>query len=145
MCHETPDSIAPRIVALLGGESVAWTGNEILSRIASGDTPCELHFDETIRRLVRERKLTSDSDPFAPTLTSTTRCRLAYMLVPEAKTPSIVQPVPAPKPPTAAVPPPPPPPLPPSAPLLPSPAVRLEAIGRVRDEKARVEREWSER
>jgi len=148
MCHETPSSIAPRVVALLRDESVAWTGNEILNRISDGEVPCEPHFDATVRQMVRDRMLTSDSDVFAPTLTSTTRCRLAYVLtdlgkmstttmqaIPpavKAKTPTLVQ---APPPPPA------PPPLP-VAPALPSPAARLEAIGRLRDERARIEREW---
>jgi hypothetical protein len=144
MCHETPATIAPRIIALLSGESLPWTGNEILGRIATGDFPCEAHFDETIRQLVRERKLTSDSDPLAATLSSTTRCRLAYVLAPEAKTPTTVvkaaPPPEKPKPPSIGAPPPPPPP--PVAPALPSPAARLEAIGRLREEKARVERDW---
>ncbi|MBI3854800.1 MAG: protein kinase [Planctomycetes bacterium] len=138
MCHETPASIAPRIVALLGGETVPWTGNEILGRIASGDFPCELHFDETLRFLLREKKITSESDPWAPNLTSTTRCRLAYMLVPEAKAPSVVRPLPAaekPKPAPVIVP----------APLPPSPALRREPIGPLRDEKARIDREWAGR
>src|SRR5688572_4324059 len=96
MCHETPSSIAPRIVALLREENVPWTGNEILSRIAVGEFPCEPHFDETIRRLVREAKLTSDSDPFAPELTSTTRCRLAYVLTDAGRAPTTVQSIPVP-------------------------------------------------
>jgi serine/threonine protein kinase len=144
MCHETAASIAPRIIALLTGETMPWTGNEILGRLVSGDFPCEAHFDEAIRQLVRERKITSDSDVFAPALTSTTRCRLAYLVAPEAKAPSIVRPPPEkPKPPVSVAPPPPPPA--PAAPVLPSPAARLEAIGRVRGEKARTEHEWFER
>src|SRR5262245_34143966 len=132
MCHETPSSIAPRILALLRGETVPWTGNEILSRIASGDFPCELHFDETIRLMVRERKLTSDTDPLAATLTSTTRCRLSLLLTPEARTTIHLIPVPEkPKAPTVvAVSPPAAPPIP-VAPPLPSPAARLDAIGRL--------------
>jgi serine/threonine protein kinase len=152
MCHETPESIVPRIIALLRDETIPWTGNEILSRISSGDSPCELHFDATIRQMVRDRKLTSDSDVFVPTLTSTTRCRLAYVLTDEAKAPSLIQPLPvAPpsKPPTvAAAPPPPAPPSRPPAPIvpaLPSPAARLEAIGRLRDERVKTEREWFDR
>src|SRR2546430_15709413 len=94
MCHETAASIVPRIVGLLSGETAAWTGNEILARIAQGDFPCEAHFDETLRGVVREGKLTSDQDAFAPNLTSTTRCRLAYILAPEARTPSTVLPAP---------------------------------------------------
>lgn len=151
MCHETPDTILPRIVALLGGESVPWTGNEILGRIASGDFPCEAHFDETIRLMVRTGKLTCDSDPFDPRLTATTRCRLAYLLSPEARTSAIRLPqapeTPKPRPVIDPAPaPPPPPPAPASvAPALPSPAVRLEAIGRLREEKNRLEKLWSER
>jgi serine/threonine protein kinase len=149
MCHETPTTIAPRIIALLREETVPWTGNEILGRIAVGDDPCELHFDETIRQLIRDRKLTCDSDVFAPTLTSTTRCRLAYVLTEEAKAPTLIQPVPASKPPPTAKAPTivavPSVPAAPMVPALPSPAARLEAIGRLRDEKARLEREWTER
>jgi serine/threonine protein kinase len=146
MCHETPDSITPRIIAVLLGETVPWTGNEILARIASGDFPCEAHFDETIRLLVRQGKLTSDSDPFDPRLTSTTRCRLAYLLSPEARTSAIRLPTapetPKPRP---LVPSPPPPPPPPVVPALPSPAARLEAIAKLREEKARLETLWSGR
>lgn len=147
MCHESPAAIAPRIIALLSGESVAWTGNEILGRIASGDVPCELHFDETIRQLVRDGKLTSDSDAFAPSLTSTTRCRLAFMLAPGARTATTtVQPVPvAEKPQAPAVVPPPPPVVRETRPTLPSPAVRLEVIGRLRADRDRVVKEWFER
>jgi hypothetical protein len=145
MCQELPASIAPRIIAVLAGESMPWTGNEILGRIASDDSPCELHFDEALRQLLREKLVTSESDPWASNLTSTTRCRLAYTLTAEARQASLARPIPAapratPKPePVAAA-------LPtPVRPALPSPAVRLEVIGRLREEKVLVEAEWKRR
>src|SRR5205085_215986 len=105
------------------------------------------HFDETIRLLIREGKLTSEEDAFGPNQTATTRCRLAYILSPEARTASTVFPAARPeKPKPSTVVAPLPPPAPPTtAPALPSPAVRLEAIGRLRDEGVRIEREWTER
>ncbi|HEV3027411.1 MAG TPA: protein kinase, partial [Planctomycetota bacterium] len=149
MCQELPASIAPRIVAVLAGESMPWTGNEILGRIASDDSPCELHFDEALRQLLRERIVTSDSDPWASNLTSTTRCRLAYTLTPEARQASLARPIPAPAPaPAPTTPKPDPiaaPPPTPVRPALPSPAVRLEVIGRLREEKVRVEADWKSR
>jgi hypothetical protein len=151
MCHETPESIVPRIIALLRDETIPWTGNEILGRIAADDVPCEPHFDAAIRQMVRDGKLTSDSDVFVATLTSTTRCRLAYVLTDAARAPSLIQPLPPAgppsKPPTVAAAPAPPPPPPPApiVPALPSPAARLEAIGRIRDERAKIERDWFDR
>ncbi|HVR82739.1 MAG TPA: serine/threonine-protein kinase [Planctomycetota bacterium] len=122
-----------------------WTGNEILGRIASDDSPCELHFDEALRQLLRERIVTSESDPWASNLTSTTRCRLAYTLTLEARQASLARPIPAPAPTT-------PKPAPITAapptrvrPALPSPAVRLELIGRLRQEKVRIEADWQKR
>lgn len=152
MCQETPVSIIPRIVAVLLGETTPWTGNEILSRIAADESPCENHFDEALRLLLREKKLTSESDPWAPTLTSTTRCRLAYTLTPEFRAVSLIQPIPAaapstPQPAPAPSPAPEPvaPPQPPPVPSLPPPAVRREILGRLREEKIRLEREWTGR
>lgn len=151
MCRETQATIAARIIALLATESVPWTGNEILARILAGDAPCEAHFDETLRALVRERKLSSESDPLAPSLTLTLRGQLGYVLAADVKAASIRARSRASTPPHAERTPPPAAPrpaaspVPGAAPLLPSPAVRLELIGRLREEKSRVAALWSER
>src|SRR5882672_741528 len=92
MCQETSASIIPRIVAVLTGETAPWTGNEILGRISTGDSPCEPHFDEAIRALIVEHKITSESEP-DPHLSTTARCKLGYMLVSEVRAPSVVKPV----------------------------------------------------
>src|SRR5262249_29108154 len=72
-------------------------------------------------------------------------CRLAFLLTPEAKAPSTIQPLPVPEKPKAPTIIPTPLPPAPVAPVLPSADARLEAIGRLRDEKVRTEREWAER
>jgi hypothetical protein len=98
MCHEFPDTIIPRITALLSDETVAWTGNEIFGRISTGDIPCEKHFDEALHRMIRQGYLACDEDAFSPIQTETGRCRLSYLLSPEAKALSRVVRAPSPSP-----------------------------------------------